>query len=49
MNTTPHAWCAANRQWRRVDNINHAKFKMRQPGANIVFWRSVLELLGVTR
>jgi hypothetical protein len=43
---TPIMWCRANRLWRRIDNIDHAKYQLGRPSSNKTFWRSVLELLG---
>jgi hypothetical protein len=43
---TPKQWVEDNRQWKRIDNIDHAKYQLARPSSNKVFWNSVLELLG---
>jgi hypothetical protein len=43
---TPKQWVESNRQWKRIDNIDHAKFQLSRPSSNKVFWNSVLDLLG---
>lgn len=42
----PMQWCWNNRQWRRIDNIDHAKFQLNRVGSNKTFWKAVLEILG---
>jgi hypothetical protein len=43
---TPKQWVEANRQWKRIDNIDHAKYQLGRPTSDKIFWNSVLELLG---
>lgn len=38
----------ANRQWRRIDNVAHAKWQYSRCEAPLQsFWRAVLEVYGV--
>src|ERR1700730_5439937 len=46
MTLTPKAWVESNRLWKRVDNVDHAKYQLGRPTSNKSFWRSLLELLG---
>lgn len=39
-------WCIANRQWRRVERIAHAKYQLTLPDAVVSFWRDVLFIQG---